>query len=95
MLSNDRTGFFSHLLCLLLCILAREHLFIEASHRTSFRIFDNSLLLKIFPENYKKITILLYLSSCVVKAVPVTTRVVELQSCMTKIYSKVSNAMDK
>ena len=44
----------------LLHIFTRGHLFIEASHRTSFRIFDNSLLRDIFPENYKKIIILLY-----------------------------------
>ena len=72
-----------------------RHLFIEASHRTIFRIFDNSLLRDLFPENYKKITILLYLSSCAVETEPVTTRVMKLQLCMTKIYSKVSNAMEK
>ena len=112
---------------LLLYIFACEHLFIEASHRTSFRIFGNLLLRDVFPENYKEITILLYLSSCAVETVPVKTRVVELQLCMTKmqcttqrvygkrdllktltsmnidllsdtmtkIYSKVSNAMEK
>ena len=37
----------------------------------------------------------LYLSSCAVETVPVTTRVIELQLCMTKIYSKASNAMEK
>ena len=80
---------------LLLYIFTSGHLFIEASHRTSFRIFDNSLLRDVSPENYKKITILLYLSSCAVETVPVTTRVMELQLCMTKIYSKVSSAMAK
>ena len=79
----------------LLYIFTRGHLFIEASHRTSFRIFDNSLLRDIFPENYKKTTILLYMSSCAVETVPATTRVMKLQLCMTKIYSKVSNAMEK
>ena len=71
------------------------YLFIEASHRTGFRIFDNSLLRDVFSENYKKITILLYLSSCAVETVPVTTRVMELQLCMTKICSKASSAMEK
>ena len=61
------------------CIFTPGHLFIEALHRTSFRIFDNLLLRDLFPENYKKITILLYLSSCAVETVIVTTRVMELQ----------------
>ena len=87
-------AFFS-LLCLLLCIFIRRHFFIEASHRTSFRIFDNSLLRDVFPENYQKITTLLYLSSCAVETVTVTTRVMELQLRTTKIYSKISKAMEK
>ena len=89
-----KQAFFS-LLCLLLCTFTRRHLFIKALHRTSFRIFDNSLLRDVFPENYKNITILLYLSSCAVETVSVTTRVMEIQLCTTKIYSKISNAMEK
>ena len=79
----------------LLYIFTRGHLFIEALHRTGFRKFDNSFLRDLFPENYKKITILLYLSSCAVETVPETTRVMELQLCMKKIYSQVSNAMER
>ena len=87
-------AFFS-LLCLFLCIFTRGLLFIEASHRTSFRIYDNSLLRDVSPENYKKITVLLYLSSCALETVTVTTSFMELQLRTTKIYSKVSNAMEK
>ena len=50
-------------------------------------MFDNPLLPDVFPENYIKTTILLYLSSCEVETAPMTTRVVELSLCMTKIYS--------
>ena len=58
-------------------------------------MFNNSLLSDVFPENYKKITTLLYLSSCAVETKSVKTHVMELQLSMTKICSKVSNAMEK
>ena len=35
------------------------------------------------------------MSSCAVETVPATTRAMELQLCMTKIYSIVGNAMEK
>ena len=50
-------------------------------------MFDNPLLRDVFPENSIKTTTLLYLSSCAVETVPMTTRVMELKLCMTKIYS--------
>ena len=58
-------------------------------------MFDNFLLRDVFPENNIKTTILLYMSSSAIETVPATKRVMELQLCVTKIYSKVSNAREK
>ena len=48
-----------------------------------------------FLKTTKKLTILLYLCSCAVETIPVTTRVMGLQLCTRKIYSEVSNAVEK
>ena len=51
-------------------------------------MFDNSLLRDVFPKNYIKTTILLYLSSCAVETVPMTIRVMELAGVCKKFENK-------
>ena len=82
MLSNYRTAFFL-IYCLYYCVYF--HAGMNCSKRPAERVFECSTI-HYCVAFFLKTTILLYLSSCAVEAVPMTTRVMELQLCMTKIY---------
>ena len=94
MLLNYRTGFFL-IYCVGYCVYLHTGISL-LKHRTE-RVAEYLTIryCMTFFLKTKKIIILLYLSSCAVETVPVPTRIMELQLCMTKIYSKVSNAIGK